>query len=670
MADSQSNQKARLSIVPSSAPGAPMQAAALKIGKVLSQRLQAYKAWRDGLSDAIRAYQTWIESQGYTDGAEDLRTYELIEEIQSDKLTVALAGEFSRGKTELLNAIFFADFKQRLMSSGAGRTTMCPTELRFDEKENVSIRLLPIETRKTSLSIAEYRHTPIHWTTLHILKPDSADEVRAAFLETTRTKKVHVREAQELGLYNPERSRRQGEAVPADGIVEIPVWRHATINYPHPLLKQGLVILDTPGLNAIGTEPELTLSMLPSAQVILFVLGADTGVTKTDFDMWTQHVRNKRRGGVLVALNKIDVMWDELQNETAVTANVARQVESVAQTLQVDKKWVLPVSAQKGLVGRIQSDAALLEKSGLLMLEERLAQDLIPARHTLIRDRVVHEMSARVENSHNLIKSKLVANQEQLNQLKQLGSKNLDTIHKLVSHVREEKKKYDKELEGFEITRSALTQQASTLLGYMSMKSIDALIKAARHDMQDSWTTHGLQAGMSTFFRGASRQMEQVNQCAEDIRKAVERIYERLHTEYGMNVIKPPALSLIASHLEFKRLEEKAEIFRASPTTLMSEQHFVIKKFFITLASQARQTFHDCNESAKTWFKVAVSPVFAQIQLHRAAIERKLEMLVKIHKDMDSLNEQIVALERERQDLDAQLRTAQQLLERIQQPFH
>ncbi len=667
MADRLANLKPRLEVVRDSVPATPVQTVATD--KAFSQRLRAYKTWRDELSDAIRAYQSWIEGQGYTDGAEDLRTYELIEEIQSDKLTVALVGEFSRGKTELLNAIFFADFKQRLLPSGAGRTTMCPTELGYNEKEGASIRLLPIETRKTSLAIAEYKRTPIHWTTLHILKPDSADEVRAAFLETTRTKKVHLREAQELGLYDPARSRRQGETVPTDGIVEIPVWRHALINYPHPLLKQGLVILDTPGLNAIGVEPELTISMLPSAQVILFVLGADTGVTQSDFSIWTNHIRKTRRSGIFVALNKIDVMWDELQGAAAVTAGIAQQVESVAQTLQVDKKWILPISAQKGLVGRIKSDAALIERSGLTLLEDRLAQDLIPARHSLIRDRVVHEMSARVESSYHLVKSKLAANQEQLNQLKQLGSKNLNHIHKLVAHVRLEKQKYDKELEGFQVTRSALTQQANTLLGYMNMKSIDALIEAARNDMQDSWTTHGLQSGMTTFFRGAAQRMQQVNQCADDIRKAVEQIYGRLHTEYGMNVIQPPALSLIASRLEFKRLEEKADIFRSSPATMMTEQHFVIKKFFITLASQARQTFHECNESAKNWFKVAVSPVFSQVQQHRAAIERKLDMLKKIQQDMDGVNEHTAILEREREDLETQLHTAQQLLERIQQPF-
>ena len=63
----------------------------------------------------------------------------------------------------------------------------------------------------------------------------------------------------------------------------MPAWRHALINYPHPLLRQGLVVLDTPGLNAIGAEPELTLSLLPTAHATVFILGADTGVTKSDW---------------------------------------------------------------------------------------------------------------------------------------------------------------------------------------------------------------------------------------------------------------------------------------------------------------------------------------------------------------------------------------------------
>src|SRR5207245_11141108 len=96
------------------------------------------------------------------------------------------------------------------------------------------------------------------------------------------------------------------------GAVDIPCWRHAVIIIPHPLLQQGLVILDTPGLNSIGTEPELTLNLLPNAHAVLFLLAADAGVSKTDLDVWKQHLAGEDRAskaGRIVVLNKIDGLW-------------------------------------------------------------------------------------------------------------------------------------------------------------------------------------------------------------------------------------------------------------------------------------------------------------------------------------------------------------------------
>jgi hypothetical protein len=78
-----------------------------------SRRLGDYKRWRDELIEIINEYQTWVESHGLASGDEDLQLYELIDSLRSDKLTIALVAEFSRGKTELINAIFFADHRQR-----------------------------------------------------------------------------------------------------------------------------------------------------------------------------------------------------------------------------------------------------------------------------------------------------------------------------------------------------------------------------------------------------------------------------------------------------------------------------------------------------------------------------------------------------------------------------
>ena len=105
----------------------------------------------------------------------DLKVQQLLARLHEDKLIVAFVAEFSRGKSELINAIFFADFGQRLLPTTAGRTTMCPTELLFDATRPPSIRLLPIETRLKDATVMEFRNFADEWVTFPL---DLADAGR------------------------------------------------------------------------------------------------------------------------------------------------------------------------------------------------------------------------------------------------------------------------------------------------------------------------------------------------------------------------------------------------------------------------------------------------------------------------------------------------------------
>ena len=133
------------------------------------------------------------------------------------------------------------------------------------------------------------------------------------------------------------------------------------------VLKQGLVILDTPGLNAIGAEPELTVNLIPQAHAVVFILAADTGVTKSDLSIWREHLITEadNTDARLVVLNKIDTMWDALSTPAQVQAQIGRQRATSAEILGLPQEQVIPVSAQKGLLAKVNNDAALLEASNL-----------------------------------------------------------------------------------------------------------------------------------------------------------------------------------------------------------------------------------------------------------------------------------------------------------------
>jgi hypothetical protein len=114
----------------------------------LDQRLRSYTVWRDKLVQTIQCFRDWLEDRELASPEQEFRIFETIEALRKDRLTIAFVAEFSRGKTELINALFFAHYGQRLLPSEAGRTTMCPTELFYDRDINESyIHLLPIESR-------------------------------------------------------------------------------------------------------------------------------------------------------------------------------------------------------------------------------------------------------------------------------------------------------------------------------------------------------------------------------------------------------------------------------------------------------------------------------------------------------------------------------------------
>ena len=631
------------------------------------KRLHEYGGWREELARTLGEYQTWVESEGLGSGEDDLRVYELVDALRADKLVVAFAGEFSRGKTELINAIFFADFKQRLLPSETGRTTLCPTELRYDEGEAPALRLLPIESRATALTLAEYKRRPGEWH-VHPLDLARPRDMASMLARITETRLVSADEAQALGLYQP---RAAHGPRPLDGKLPIPAWRHAIINFPHPLLQQGLVVLDTPGLNALGAEPELTLSVLASAHAVLFVLAADAGVSRSDLEVWTSHVLPATRGapeGRLVVLNKADALWDELHTPEAIAAALGHQTEAVARILEVGAGQVFAVSAQKGLLGRIKADRGLTARSGVEALERRLAIDVVGAKQELMRGQVLREIGPVIERARAVIGARLAAVEAQHAELAQLAGKGRSAVASAMERMRAEKLAYERALATFQTGRAALAEQTRLLLDDLGVERFDALAERTRADMTGSWTTQGLRRAMKQLFAGADAILERARAQAGHITALARAAYAQLQAEHRLADLEPPAFPLASFREQLGRVQDEAEAFRRSPLMVVTEQHFVIRRFLITLGSRARLVFEQAHIAARDWSRALVAPMLAQLREHKSMIDRRLDNLNRVHDNLDELGERMAELERDKQNLENQLAVIDNILRRLQRP--
>ena len=638
----------------------------------LMLQIEAYAKWKNDLIREIKAYLDWLEDNDLNDPENDLRIYETIESLKSDKITVAFVAEVSRGKTELINTLFFSQYKRRLLPSQAGRTTMCPTEIFFDnESDRPYIRLLPIESRLKGYSIAEYKKEPIEWTNIY-LDPESPDSLAEAFSEVTRTKRVLVERARELGLYDEkEFMHLASQDIPTTHI-EIPKWRHALINFPHPLLQQGLVVLDTPGLNALGAEPELTLSMLPSAQAVLFLLAADTGVTKSDMEMWQHHISSYRvshKKGLLVVLNKIDTLWDELQNKEAIDISIQSQCKKTSEELCISTDNIFPISAQKALLAKVKGDDILLANSGINKLEHALSRDVIPEKHHIISQKVISEISTMIDTDKQTLLDRINSTLKQREELQSLCGKNADVIMHLLKKTRDEQIIYNKNLEGLKKGRRILDSYNYKLLEHLDLVAVDKLVANTRKSMSGSWTTAGMKNGMKMFFDDMATAMDGASQQAMESHKLVQAIYHKFHKEHGFRNVKPKLFTTNRFQRELNLLYREAELFRKSPVTTMTEQSFVVKKFFISMVSKARNIFFNANQEANRWAKEIINPLRAQIKEHKLDIEKRLLTLRKISQSRDTLETRIAELENTLKDLEQQISAINLMLEVVKRPF-
>lgn len=632
----------------------------------LANQFAAYSAWRTSLSAHLGRFQNWLTENELSDGQTDLRLTQLLERLREDRLNVAFVAEFSRGKSELINAIFFADFGNRMLPSSAGRTTMCPTELLFDGNKKPCIELLPIQTRASNSSISEYKRFPEEWQVvgLDIESPEAMQDALRHVSETTR---VSPEEASKLGFgVGEEDVYRIGD----DGMVEVPRWRHAVINFPHPLLKQGLVILDTPGLNAIGAEPELTLSLLPNAHAVLFILAADTGVTQSDLAIWNEHIGGggAAKSGRMVVLNKIDGQWDELKTLEEIDAEIQRQVDSSATILGLAANQVFPVSAQKGLVAKINGDAELLERSRLPLLEAALSGELIPAKRDIVCDNTDREFGDVSRRVRGLLESRLAGLREQLAELTELRGKNKGVVEYMMGKVRAEKDEFEAGLQRYYAVRSVFSTLTNKLLGHLGIDVLRQLTRETRTAMLEAVFSKTLSEAMARFFGGSREALAKSNGEINEILAMMEAVYKRFSVEHGLKLGAPTSFSLLRYEKELDRLQAWCDAHLNTMVSLLThDKKNITQKFFEEVAVQVRRAFEHANKDAEAWLRAIMAPMETQVREHHIQLKRRLESIKRIHQATDTLEDRIAELESVEQTLLQQIQALEEIAGRVRE---
>ena len=606
-----------------------------------NEQFDQHGLWRREFALRLKQLAEWMRGHDLLNAAVDERLRRLEAQMRSDKIMVAFVAEFSRGKSELINAIFFAGYGRRIMPASAGRTTMCPTELGYEADIAPCLRLLPIETRLQPQALMEWRAAPEKWVRINLDVNDAA-QLAQSFEKVAEVRHVTKDEAKALGFWNDE-NIDDNPLVNSEGLIEVPKWRHALINIAHPLLKQGLVILDTPGLNAIGAEPELTVSLIPQAHAVLFILAADTGVTKSDLAIWREHLVSGEDDSIsrLVVLNKIDTLWDALSAPEQIKAQIDRQRTSSAEILNLPVDQVIPVSAQKGLVAKVTNNGDLLAASCLPQLEAALADGIMGKRQKILRAAVGAGIAElRIEAGRSIhVRRRDIS--EQMDELRSLKGKNASVIKHMRMRIEQEQTEFGASGAKIHAVRSVHLKLLNEVFDLLGMPALKLELVELTKALKQPGIKFGVKKAYGQTFSRLQATLQKTQTISAEIQNMLVASFNQLNAEFGFSLQAPKTPVMTRFESDLSLIERSHLQYLGVSNVIKLSQPEFSDRLVRALSTRLRVVFESALGEIELWNKSAAAQLDAQLRERRRHFDRRLEAIERIQNAASGLDERM-----------------------------
>ncbi len=580
----------------------------------LSSRLSEFLSWRSDLEEQIETLRRMLSHHELFGSDIREKLEGLLARVHNERLTIAFVGEAGRGKSELINALFFNANGGRLLPSGPARSTLCVTELRYDRDWPPCVRLLPIETRESPKRFAELVADESQWKTIPFY-PEDSDSMQRAFGALSETRRVTLGEAVALGLH--------GDAIakpPAEGakLVDVPRWRHGIINLPHPLLQSGLVLLDTPGLSALAAEPELSRHRIPESDCVVFILDTNLGVTKPDLAIWKGYLG----GGVmkldgsfgrapettpanrLVVLNKIDCLHQADRTNTDVLREIDRQVKEAADLLRVDPIKVIPLSAQQGFVGKATQDRDKLIRSRLYQLERGITSELSSALQASLSTEAGRQLLDFLAAARaNVDEARFVL----LGQLRDLGELREKNQRLVSSLVKKSSSRQDslftamKELRGLRAVHARLGEELTEIIG-LDEKRLRS--KSAYATISASLLAGGLQTLVDSYIVESRKDITEIESKINEIKRIFTEIFNKMKSEHGIQMGEVLPFPTQRFQSELQKVESQAKREFKRPANLLLRRGPLLGELFQTsIGGRVVHIFEIAARESNVWMR-------------------------------------------------------------------
>lgn len=242
---------------------------------------------------------------------------DLLEDIDNDFFTIVILGEFKRGKSTFVNALLGEN--------------ILPTDV------------IPTTATINSLMWSEEKKT-------YVVKTDGKIEVGESSLKF-------------LNKYV------------ASEDFDIDEIKYLKVGYPAEILKNNIVIVDTPGVSDINEHrAQVTYDFIPRADAVIFLLDATSPLKRTEKEFIDEHLIKLGIDRVIFVANKFDNIDEE--DEEEVIEDIEKRLKNSFKKSNEQSVFkelsIVPMSSKMALEGGKLNDEELIVQSGLAEVKDKI----------------------------------------------------------------------------------------------------------------------------------------------------------------------------------------------------------------------------------------------------------------------------------------------------------
>ena len=327
--------------------------------------LSKFREQRERLGGMLSEASHIVQELNMASAGENLA--KLSKKVNDDTFKIQVVGTFSNGKSTVINALL----GEEVLPAYALPTTAVINEVKYGETKEAILHFrnpLP-EKLPASLSAKAMEH----------MRKFNMKNIPPLHIEYCDIENYVV--------------IPMGED-PKEMLLESP-YEKVELFWPLPMLKEGVEIIDSPGLNESETRAHLTMEYLTKADAILFVLAADKLCAQDEMDFIENNLKSNGFSDPFFVVNRFDLIKEKEKERTKQFAELKLS--------DYTTNSIYYISAQQSLDGTIKNDYSLIAGSGMELFVTRLTDFLTKDKGKMKLSQPARELK-RILNNEALYK--------------------------------------------------------------------------------------------------------------------------------------------------------------------------------------------------------------------------------------------------------------------------